>query len=162
MGKANTTKLLLAILLFAGAGYGFYRYSRNDSGISEQTYFYDLSEKKLFAASREALPPIRGVNNPEEDAVRAVVICSSGNPDDPANRSIAYLEKYAPELKTSLEQVRAGKAEPLPSKVRNGYRFVKRAADDKWHAANSPEGEKILNGWNVAGADGKYPIVCSP
>lgn len=162
MSKANSIKLLLAILLFAGAGYGFYQFSRNDSGISEQTYFYDLSEKKLFAASRESLPPIRGINDTEEDAVRAVVIRAAGSPDDPANRSIAYLEKYAPELKHSLEQVRAGKAEPLPSKVRNGYRFVKRAEDDKWHAANSPEGERILNGWNVAGADGNYPIVCSP
>jgi hypothetical protein len=162
MSAANLTKLLLAIVLLAGASFGFYRFYRNDTGISEQTYFYDLSEQKLFAASREALPPIRGLNGPEEDAVRAVVICASGSPDDPANRSIAYLEKYAPELKASLEQVRAGKAEPLPSKVRNGYRFVKRTADDKWHAANSPEGEKILNGWNVAGADGKYPIVCSP
>lgn len=162
MNAANLTKSLLAIALLAGAGLGFYRFFRNDSGIAEQTYFYDLSEKKLFAASREALPPIRGLNGPEEDAVRAVVICTSGDPDDPANRSIAYLEMYAPELKASLEQVRAGKAEPLPSKVRNGYRFVKRTGDDQWHAANSPEGEKILNAWNVAGADGKYPIVCSP
>lgn len=162
MSKANTIKLLFAMLLFAGAGYGFYRFSRNNSGISEQTYFYDLSEKKLFAASRDALPPIRGLNDTEEDGVRAVVICAAGSPDDSAHRSIAYLEKYAPELKHSLEQVRAGKAEPLPSKVRNGYRFVKRAEDEKWHAANSPEGGKILNGWNIAGADGKYPIVCSP
>lgn len=162
MSQANTIKLLLAGLLFAGAGYGFYRSSRNDSGISELTYFYDLSEQKLFAASREALPPIRGLNDTAEDAVRAVVIRATDSPDDPAHRSIAYLEKYAPELKHSLDQVRAGKAEPLPSKVRNGYRFVKRPADEKWHAANSPEGEKILNGWNVAGPDGKYPIVCSP
>jgi hypothetical protein len=162
MSKANTIKLLIALLLFAGAGYGFYRFYRNDSGISEQAYFYDLSEKKLFAAPREALPPIRGLSDPEEDGVRAVVVCAAGNPDDSSNRSIAYLEKYAPELKHSLEQVRAGKAEPLPSKVRNAYRFVKRIEDDKWHTANSPEGEKILNGWNVAGPDGKYPIVCSP
>jgi hypothetical protein len=162
MNAANITKLLAAIVLLGGAGFGFYRFFRNDSGISEQTYFYDLSEKKLFAASREALPPIRGLNDPEEDAVRAVVICTSANPDDPANRSIAYLEKYAPELKHSLEQVRAGKAEPLPSKIRNGYRFVKRPGENEWHAANSPEGEKILNGWNVAGPDGKFPIVCSP
>jgi hypothetical protein len=162
MSAANLTKLVVAILLLGGAGLGFYRFFHNKSGISEQTYFYDLSEKKLFAAPREALPPIRGLNGPEEDAVRAVVICTSGNPDDPANRKIAYLEKYAPELKHSLEQVRAGKAEPLPSKVRNGYRFVKRAEDEAWYAANSPEGEKILNGWNVAGPDGKQPVVCVP
>jgi len=162
MSTANLTKLLFAILLLGGAGFGFYRFYHADTGISEQTFFYDLSEKKLFAASREALPPIRGLNDAEEDAVRAVVICVSGNPDDPANRSIAYLEKYAPELKQSLEQVRAGKAEPLPSKIRNGYRFVKRAEGDTWFAANSPEGANILNGWNVAGPDRKQPVVCVP
>jgi len=162
MSKATVAKLVLGILLLAGAAYGFYRHFNAPTGISELTFFYDLSEKKLFTASREALPPIRGVNNDEEDAVRAVVICTSGNADDPANRTIAYLEKYAPELKASLEQVREGKAEPLPSKVRNGYRFVKRAEDDKWYAANSPEGIKILNGWNVAGPDGKQPVVCVP
>ena len=162
MSTANITKILLAIVLLSGAGFVFYRFFRNDSGISEQTFFYDLSEKKLFAASREALPPIRGLAGTVEDAVRAVVICTSGNPDDPANRSIAYLEKYAPELKQNLEQVRVGKAEPMKSRIRNGYRFVARAGVDKWYAANSPEGEKIMNGWNIAGADGKYPVVCTP
>src|SRR6266404_4514693 len=117
MIKPNVFKLLLALALLAGAGLIFFRFLRQNDGISEQTFFYDLSEKKLFAASREALPPIRGLNDQEEDAVRAVVVSASANPDDPANRSIAYLEKYAPELKHSLEQVRAGKAEPLPSKI---------------------------------------------
>ena len=162
MSKATVAKLVLVIVLLAGAAFGFYRHFNAPTGISELNFFYDLSEKKLFTASREALPPIRGLNNEEEDAVRAVVICTVGNPDDPANRQIAYLEKYAPELKASLEQVREGKAEPLPSKIRNGYRFVKLADQEKWHAANSPEGTKILNGWNVAGPDGKQPVVCVP
>jgi len=162
MGKATVAKLVLVVVLLAGAAFGFYRHFNADTGISEQTFFYDLSEKKLFTTSREALPPIRGLNNEEEDAVRAVVICTSGNPDNPADRRIAYLERYAPELKRSLEQVREGKAEPLPSKIRNGYRFVKRVDEDKWFAANTPEGEKILNGWNVAGPDGKQPVVCVP
>ena len=162
MSSANVIKVAVAVVLLAGAGYFSYRHFSKDSGISEQTFFYDLSEKKLFPAPREALPPIRGLNSTEEDAVRAVVICTSGNPDDPANHKIAYLEKYAPELKRSLEDVRLGKAEPLPSKIRNAYRFVKRADDENWHPANSPEGEKILNGWNVAGPDGKTPVVCVP
>jgi hypothetical protein len=162
MRASNSAKVLLAVVLLAGAGFGFYRFFRSDTGVSEKTFFYDLSEKKLFAAPRESLPPIRGLNDTQEDAVRAVVICTSGNPDDPANRKIAYLEKYAPELKHALQEVRAGKAEPLPSKIRNGYRFVKRAEDEEWHAVNSPAGEKILNGWNVAGPDGKQPVVCVP
>ena len=162
MNSANTTKVVVAVLLFAGAGFGFYRFFSKKSDISQKAYFYDLSEKKLFAASREALPPIRGLNGADEDAVRAVVICPPGSPDVPANRSIAYLEKYSPELKQNLQEVRVGKAEPMRSKLRNAYRMVARAQDEKWFPANSPEGEKILNGWNIAGADGKYPVVCTP
>ena len=160
--SGNSIKILLAVLMLGGAGFGFYRFFSTKPDISEKNYFYDLSEKKLFAASREALPPIRGLNGSEEDAVRAIVICVSGNPENPADRSIAYLEKYAPELKQNIEQARLGKAEALRTKVRNSYRLVARAEDGKWYAADSPEGQKIMTTWNVAGANGKYPIVCSP
>jgi hypothetical protein len=162
MNKAAALKIAVSLLLLAGAGFGFYRYFNRDTGVSEQEFFYDLSEKKLFAAPRESLPPIRGLNDAEEDAVRAVVIAPASDPDNPAKRQIAYLEKYAPELKKSLEEVRAGKAEPLPSRVRNGYRFVRRGDGGSWHAVNTPEGEKILNDWNVPGPDGKPPVVCVP
>jgi hypothetical protein len=162
MKSGNATKVILAILLLAGAALGFHRFFSQDDGIAEKAFFYDLSEKKLFAASREALPPIKGVNDPTEDGVRAIVICKSGNPDDPANQKIAYLEKYAPELKQNLEQARLGKAEPMSTKERNPYRLVAREGEDKWHSATSAEGQKIMTSWHVAGADGKYPAVCSP
>lgn len=162
MNKSPAIKLIAALLLLAGAGFGFYRHFSRDSGVSEQEFFYDLSEKKLFPAPRESLPPIRGLNDAEADAVRAVVIAPASDPDNAASRLIAYLEKYAPELKQSLEDVRAGKAEPLPAKVRNGYRFVRRGDGETWHAVNTPEGAKILNDWNIPGPDGKPPVVCTP
>jgi hypothetical protein len=162
MSKSALPKLLLAVILLAGAGFGFYWHFRDDSGISEKTYFYDLSAKKLFAAPREALPPIPGIDNPEEDAVRAIVICVSGDPAKEANRKIAYLEKYTPELKQSLALVRAGKAEPLPRGQRKGYVYVKRSEDPDWYRTDTPEGEAVMNGWNVPGPDGKMPIVCVP
>ena len=162
MNKANVIKLSLAVLLLAGAGAMFSRFLRQDDGISEKTFFYDLREKKLFAVSRETVPPIRGLNHSDQDAVRAVVISISGDPKDKAGRKIAYLEKYAPELKQNLEKVRAGQAEPLPRNARDSYRFVKRLKDAEWHPVSSPEGEKILGEWNVPGPDGKYPLVCTP
>ena len=161
MSFGNIAKILIAIVLLAVAGLGMFRYFQKDEGVSEETFFYDLGEKKLFAGPREGLPPIRGLNDAEEDAVRAVVI-SRGNPEDKSSHTIAYLEKYAPELKRSLEDVRAGKAEPLPSALRNGYRFVKRLEDADWTRVNTAEGQAILNGWNVAGPDGKFPVVCVP
>ena len=55
MIKPNVFKLLLALALLAGAGLIFFRFLREDDGILEKTFFYDLHEKKLFAASREAV-----------------------------------------------------------------------------------------------------------
>jgi len=162
MNSANTIKVIVVVLLFAGAGFGFYRFFNKKSGVAEEAYFYDLSEKKLFAAARESLPPIRGLNDAEEDAVRAVVICASGDPKNSANRTIAYLEKYAPELKQNIEEARTGKSDAMPTKQRNGYRLVSRPGDDKWHPSNTPEGQKIMTSWHVAGTDGQYPTVCSP
>ena len=161
MNNLNALRLPLAIALLAGAVFMFVRYIQHDNGVVEKTFFYDMSEKKLFAASRELLPPIRGLKGNREDAVRAVVI-SSGNPKGKANQKIAYLEKYAPELKLHLEKVREGKAEPLPRGARDSFRFVKRVDDAEWRPVNSPEGEKILGEWNVPGPDGKFPIVCVP
>jgi hypothetical protein len=162
MNKSNAFKLLLAVGLLGGAAYLLARFLWQGDGIAEKTYFYDLSEKKLFAGPREALPPIRGLNNPEEDGVRAVVIALNDDPKDKANRKIAYLEKYAPELKQQLEKVRAGQAEPLSSQMRNTMRFVRRVEDVEWHPVSSPEGEKILTEWNVPGPNGKFPPICVP
>ena len=72
MKKSNAIKVCLSVALLAGAGLLLFGFLSHGDGISEKTYFYDLSEKKLFAASREELPPIRGLNDAEEDAVRAV------------------------------------------------------------------------------------------
>ena len=162
MNPSNVFKLVLAVALLGGATFMFVRFIRQSDGVSEQTFFYDLSEKKLFAASREALPPIRGLNNAEEDAVRAVVISANANLKDKGSRKIAYLEKYAPEFKQQLERVRAGQTDPLPRNARNAFRFVRRADDVGWHAVSSAEGEKILTEWNVPGPDGKFPVVCVP
>ncbi|MEO6036613.1 MAG: hypothetical protein ABIQ35_15290 [Verrucomicrobiota bacterium] len=162
MNRPNVLKLLLAVALLGGAAFMAWRFLRQGDGVSEQTFFYDLSEKKLFAASREALPPIRGLDNAEEDAVRAVVVVPVAKFKDKGSRKIAYLEKYAPEFKQQLEKVRAGQADPLPRGSRNAFRFVRRVEDAEWHTVSSPEGEKILTEWNVPGPDGKFPVVCAP
>src|SRR5688572_3628916 len=137
MNKGNVLKLAFALVLLCGAAVMAWRFLRQNDGTTENTFFYDMSEKKLFAAPREALPPIRGLNDTEEDAVRAVVIAPSGNLKDVAARKIAYLEKYAPEFKRQLEQVRSGQANPLPRGARDSYRFVKRVEDAEWRALNS-------------------------
>lgn len=162
MNKSNIFSLTLAVVLLTGAAVLLVRFLRQGDGISEQTFYYDLSEKKLFAGPREALPPIRGLNDAEEDGVRAVVIAVNQDPQDKSHRKIAYLEKYTPEFKVQLALVRAGKAEPLSSKERNTMRFVRRVDEEEWHAVSTPEGEKILTNWNVPDANGKFPPICVP
>jgi len=162
MKKPHLIKLALALLLLGCAGILFARFLRRDDGVSEKTFFYDLSERKLFAAAREAIPPIRGINDAGEDAVRAIVIAPGGDEDHEGERKIVYLEKYAPGLKQHIEKVRAGQADPLPTRVQNSMRFVKRVEDAEWHAVNSPEGQQIMTEWQVAGPDGEFPAVCVP
>ena len=162
MKKSDAGKMALVLLVLSGAVFMLYRFLSRSDGISEKTFFYDQSEKKLFAVSREELPPIKGLNNAEEDAVRAVVISLNGNPKDEKTRKIAYLEKYAPEFKDHLAKVRTGQVEAMARGTRDQYRFVKRVEDSQWYTVSSPEGEKILAEWNVPGPNGKYPVVCSP
>ncbi len=162
MNRSNVFKLVLAVALLGGAIVMLVRFLRQGDGIAEETFYYDLSEKKLFAGPREALPPIRGINNAEEDGVRAVVIALNDNLKDKANRKIVYLEKYTPEFKLQLEQVRAGQVEALPRNARNAARLVRLVDGVEWHSVSSPEGEKIETEWNVPGPDGKFPAVCVP
>ena len=162
MSRSNIFKLVLAVALLGGATIMLVRFLRQGDGIAEETFYYDLSEKELFAGPREALPPIRGLNDAEEDGVRAIVIALNDDPKDKAGRRIVYLEKYTPEFKQQLEKVRAGQAEPLSSQVRNTMRFVRRVADLEWYPVSSPEGEKILTEWNVPDANGKFPPLCVP
>ncbi len=162
MNRTNIFKIALAVVLLGTAAFMSARFFRQEGEFSEQTFFYDLSEKKLFAASREAVAPIRGLNDTQEDAVRAVVIAPDGNLKDKARRRIAYLEKYTPEFKERVEKVRLGQAEPFPRGTRDVYRFVKRVEDPEWVIASSPEGGKILAEWNVPDATGKFPAVCAP
>src|SRR2546425_9726246 len=101
--------LALAVVLLAGAAFRFSPFLRAHSQTDENAYFYDLSERKLFVAPRTLVPPIRGINNDEPDGMRAIVISTSGNPKDKASQKIAYLEKYAPELKQQFEAMQSGR-----------------------------------------------------
>ena len=135
----------------------------NDS--DGKVYFYDLSQQKLFAAPRSSVPPIRGIDNAEEDGVRAIVISENGNPADRKHRRIAYLEKYTPQLKAQFEAIQrdgAGTTNSLRREDVPASTLVRRLTDRDWYPMNSAEGEKIVAEWNVPGPNGTYPVVCVP
>jgi hypothetical protein len=112
---------------------------------------------------RTLVPPIKGINDNVQDAVRAVVISLNGNPADQASHKIAYLEKYSPELKQQMEVAQAsGASLQMGRNEALGHRFVSRVDQPEWHPINSPEAEKILTEWATPGPDGITPVVCSP
>lgn len=168
MNKKAAMMLALAVVLLAGAGFQFARFFGERGSADGSAYFYDLSEGKLFVARRTLVPPIRGINNDELDGMRAVVISTSDNPKDKASRRIAYLEKYATELKQQLEAMQSGREPPGPSGSRisrsaaQSFTFVRRLNDETWYASTSAEAEKIMTEWQVPGPDGKTPLVCAP
>jgi hypothetical protein len=163
MNRSVAFKLVLVVFLLGLAGVLFWKLSPAGDPRDDQTYFYDLKEQKLFVAKRSLIPPIPGVKGAEGAAVRAIVISTNGNPKDPAGRKIAYLEKYAPELKRVLEAVQAGKVTDVPPReARQAMIYVKRPVDAEWVAVNTPEGEKVMSEWSAPGPDGRLPMVCSP
>ena len=165
-------KLLLALALFAVAGVLVFRFIRDRIPPEELAYYYDVSEQKLFAAPRSLIPPIRGLNDEAEDAFRALVISTTGQPEDESSRKIVYLEKFSPELKQQIEAIQKAEEEdptaPLPPKgqvdrvASRAHRFVRRPTDSQWYPLNSPEAEKILSEWQTAGAGRGEPVVCVP
>ncbi len=137
--------LALAVVLLAGAAFRFSRFLGERSQSGENSYFYDLSERKLFLAPRTLVPPIRGINNDEPDGMRAIVISTSGDSKDKASQKIAY---------SSGNRISRGAAQ--------SFIFVRRLNEETWYPVNTMEGEKIMTEWQVPGPDGKTPVVSVP
>ena len=163
-----TFTVVLAVVLIALAALRFAAFLREGRQPAENAYFYDLSARKIFVAPRTSVPPIRGIDNDEPDGMRAIVVSASGNPRDKAGQKVAYLEKYAPELKQQLEAMQTGHEVSNTSGSRisraaaQSLRFVRRLSDETWYPVNSAEAEKIMTQWQVAGPAGTRPVVCVP
>lgn len=163
MARDQALKLGGALLLFAFAAWMAWRYFAAAGGPTEQAFFYDLSERKLFVGPRTAVPPIRGLNGPEEDAVRAVVISTNGRAADKSARRIAYLEKYSAELKREMEAAqKAGGSPAMGRGLAQAHRFVRRADGSEWHPLTSPEAERIVSEWLTLGPGGGPAVICTP
>lgn len=161
--RSQLLKLVLAVALLALAGVAWLRWGGFGGGDPDRAWFYDLSEGRLFTAPRSAIPPIRGLNDAQEDAVRAVVISTNGNPRDRSARTIAYLETYSRELKQQMEAARAAGESPAMGRgPAQAHRFVRRAHDRQWYPLTSPEAERIVSEWLTAGPNGGPAVICPP
>ncbi len=104
-GQKKMAKLAAAgVVLAAAAVLGVTRwksaFATGEDGV--RTYFYDQSQKRLYAAPRGTLPPDPDVGGEPGNGVRAVVVAPSGANADKATQRIAYLETYTPALHEKL------------------------------------------------------------
>lgn len=163
MNTRTLIKAALAILMLGAAAFFFIRFLREDTGVSEKAFFYDLTEQKLFTAPRTAVPPIKGIKGAEEAAVRAVVISTTGDPKDKSSWKVAYLEKYSSELKKQIETAQATGNSPSMGRAQaQAHRFVRKISDSQWFPMDSPQGEAIVSDWATPGPNGVTPVVCAP
>lgn len=162
MSKSERAKLVVSLVLLLIATVFMVRFLRQTGG-TDEAFFYDLSEQKLFTAPRTAVPPIKGLNDDKEDAVRAVVVSTTGNPREESSWKVVYLEMYSPELKRQMEAAQAtGTSPEMGRGGAQSHRFVRRVGEDQWHAMNSSEGERIVTEWAAPGENGVTPVVCTP
>lgn len=107
------------------------------------SYFYDLSEKKLYAAPRNAFAPEDGIGGESGDGVEAIVFKC---PQCPADRlETMYLRTHTPEYKRRHEEARrAGTAvEGLTREWESEHTLISRVDPIAWHKASSDEAIKI-------------------
>ena len=163
MQNMTMAKLVVAVAMFGVAGVLLWRFICQRNEVSEKAFFYDLSKQKLFTGPRTGVPPIKGVDDAQEDAVRAVVVSTNGTPDNKASWTIAYLEMYSPELKRQMEEAQATGSSPIMGRaLAQSQRLVRRLGDSQWFPLSSPEGERIVTEWARPGPNGITPVVCAP
>lgn len=151
------------VTLLGASGYLLFSRTLGRKDPGELGFFYDLSARRIFTDRRDAPPPIRGVDGPEEDGYRAVVVSRTGKPADRKSWEVAYLEKFSPELKQRMEAAQKTQGTLEMGRVESqAHRFVRRLDDPEWHALSTPTGENILGAWAVPGPDGTMPALCTP
>jgi hypothetical protein len=167
-------KIAGAVLFFGVMGWLLVSEFRGRGRRGDHTaivWFYDESEKELYPMPVNTIPPDKGIGGPSDDGYRAIVVGFAGYKHDKSKRKIAYLEKYAPDLKQTLEGVMMARAAgrifsgPVPSPQSEDFlnnTLVKQQNEADWHAANSKEGRLIMKEWRSwRGPDGSGPAICA-
>jgi hypothetical protein len=134
--------------------------------MGERTFWYDLSEKRLYVDKADLVPPQRGVGGTADDAYLAVVMQMPGS-EGPGE--VAFLTSYTEELRAlRLEGQRASQAgTPLPERLGDRLwvtenTLVRRISDEQWYPKSSPEGQRVISVLTEPGPGGGFPRIRSP
>jgi hypothetical protein len=163
MDKSEKLKLAAVVALLGLAGVLVWRSFSGGSAPGENAFFYDVSAGELFTAPVTAVPPIDSVDGGEPDGMRAMVVSTTGQPEDESSWQVVYLERYSDELKRQMEQAQQTGGSPAIGRgAAQAHRFIRRLDESNWHPMYSPEAEAILSSWLTAGPDGGPATVCTP
>jgi hypothetical protein len=106
---------------------------------------------------------VPGIDGPEVDGYRALVVSVTGKPEDRSSWRVAYLERYSPELQRQMEQARQGGPAPsIPRSEAQAHRWVRRTNDTEWVPIASEAGGRIVTEWAQPGPDGMTPVALAP
>jgi hypothetical protein len=143
-----------------------YRVLRAAPSHGERSYWYDVSEKRLYTGPKDLVPPQDGVGGASGDAYLATVISWK---KDGSDKTVAFLISYTDELHSLLEQQRDAKAQGQPPPEKLGDRLwvtantlVRTPDSAQWQPKSSPAGQRILAVLTTRGPGGDFPQVCSP
>jgi hypothetical protein len=163
--KATLVKVLVAVGATAGAGVLIWNSSTGPAP-GEQAYFYDVSEKQIYVASKDSLLPHTGVGGAPGDGYRACVLAPKGD-DAAESRTVAYIETYSPAFAQKMKKMldARAKGEPAPDLSREEVwagTLMRRLTDADWVAMDSTIGVEMRREWMNPGPDGRERVVCDP
>jgi len=159
----KATQLAASAAMLAVAAFLAWQFFSGEKDPWDKGFFYDESKKEIFLARRDLIPPIQGVDGPEEDAFRAVVVSTTGKPKDKSSWQVVYLERYSTELKRQMEEAQRTSSSPDMGRGQaQAHRFVKRPGEAKWHPMSSDEAAAILGELATLSSKGITPIAGMP
>lgn len=175
IARKNAIKLVLAVVLISFAALWGWSTWHDATAVGEEsarTYFFDQSEKKLYAVPHDTIAPDAGIGGPSGDGVRAVVIAWKSERGDPAKRRVAYLETYTPELAKILRDIQAARKAHIKyeGKAPGGddlfvlkNTLVRRESETTWYDMTTPDARVIVGEWQrQQGPGGETPVACTP
>jgi hypothetical protein len=90
MATPKNLRLIGAAVAAAAALALLFRTWSSDTG-GPRGFVYDLSAGRLFEGPIDAIPPVAGVDGPDADGYRAVIVSVSGKPEERSSWRVAYL-----------------------------------------------------------------------
>ncbi len=166
LAKLATASVLLAAALVLGVTRWKSAFASGEAGV--RAFFYDQSEKRLYAAPRDTLPPDAGIGGEGGDGARAIVVAPIGATADESKRRIAYLETYTPALREKLAAVQAAKKAGDGAGVKGPSgddpfvlknTLVQREGENAWYDMTTPQARKIIIEWTSWKDDAGKPLV---